>query len=305
MSQFPFASTIDKSRYIGRFAPSPSGHLHFGSMIAAVGSFLQARSQNGLWLVRMEDIDPPREMAGAADHILTTLEQHGLNWDGEVVYQSDRSDRYNTVLEWLKQNDLSYLCQCTRKQTHQNNPFPQVYQRTCRALALDKTGCAVRFKNDDPVTAFLDPLQGEVKAPAGPGFADDFIIHRKDGLFAYQLAVVVDDILQGVTEIVRGSDLLSTTLHQMTLYRAFGFQTIDYLHLPVAVTEPGKKLSKQNHAKPVNPQSCRQTLVDVLGFLALPVFDELALESVESILKWAQMHWDVKKLPKSAEKTCV
>jgi glutamyl-Q tRNA(Asp) synthetase len=169
-------------------------------------------------------------------------------------------------------------------------------------LSLEPTGCAIRFSNEQPVEQFEDLLQGIVTAPPGPGFADDFIIHRKDGLYAYQLAVVVDDILQGITQIVRGSDLLSTTLHQMTLYRAFGAPFVDYLHLPVAITEPGKKLSKQNHAKPVSHDNCRQTLVDVLDFLAMPVFSELALEPVENILGWAQNHWNVEKLPKIAEK---
>ncbi len=287
--------------YIGRFAPSPSGHLHFGSMIAALGSYLQAKANKGLWLVRMEDIDPPREMPGAAKHILQTLEQHGLEWDGEVVYQSAQSRHYDRAIDWLKHNNLAYLCQCTRKQTHQNNPYPQVYQRTCRSLGLNKSGCALRFRNDAPVMSFDDKLQGHVQAESGPGFADDFIIHRKDGLYAYQLAVVVDDITQGITEVVRGSDLLYTTLHQMTLYQAFGQPAIDYLHLPVAVTEPGKKLSKQNHAHPVSADKARHTLVDVMRFLALPVFDELALEPIPNILRWALQHWSLDALPQRQE----
>lgn len=262
---------------------------------------MQAKANKGLWLVRMEDIDPPREVAGAADDILKTLEMFGLHWDGYVVYQSQQSEQYLAVLNWLAQNELSYQCQCTRKQINQNSQTPGIYQRTCRELKLNQTNCSVRFKNDNPVLTFEDKLQGMVCANSYQGLADDFIIHRKDGLFAYQLAVVVDDILQGVTEVVRGSDLLSTTLHQMTLYRRFGHPFIDYLHLPVAVTEPGKKLSKQNHATPVDAANRQQTLVDVLSFLGINDAQTVVGESVENILAWAVGRWQVATLPKQPE----
>ncbi|NQZ10473.1 MAG: tRNA glutamyl-Q(34) synthetase GluQRS [Algicola sp.] len=293
--------------YKGRFAPSPSGKLHFGSLVAAVGSYLQAKANQGLWLVRIEDIDPPREVKGAADDILKTLEIYGLHWDQSVVYQSAQSDHYRATLDWLTENDLAYLCQCTRKQINQNSPRLGIYARTCRDLSLEpnQDNCSIRFKNDNPILQFEDPLQGVVSAatPTGSpsGFADDFIIHRKDGLFAYQLAVVVDDIMQGITEVVRGSDLLSTTLHQMTLYQAFGQPLINYLHLPVAVTEPGKKLSKQNHAKPVDLANRQQTLVDVLVFLGMDGAEIVKHESVEEILRWAVERWTVDELPKRLE----
>lgn len=301
MTHFPFIPATPGNGYVGRFAPSPSGHLHFGSMIAAFGSYLQARANNGLWLVRMEDIDPPREMSGAASHILNTLEQHGLHWDGEVVYQSDRSSQYRAVLDWLKQNEQVYLCRCSRKQINQNSQTPGIYARTCRDLGLNEANCALRFKNDQPQTRFVDKLQGTmVVEPLKQ--ADDFIIHRKDGLFAYQLAVVVDDLLQGITEVVRGSDLLTTTLHQMTLFNAFSHAPPTYLHLPVAVTEPGKKLSKQNHAKPVSHDNCRQTLVDVLQFLQFDTPQGLNSEPLQNIIDWAVANWRTDRLPRCAEK---
>jgi glutamyl-Q tRNA(Asp) synthetase len=293
------------SIYIGRFAPSPSGQLHFGSLVAAVGSYLQAKANDGLWLVRMEDIDPPREVKGAADDILKTLEVYGLHWNQSVVYQSAQSEHYRATLDWLSQNDQAYSCQCTRKQINQNSAHPGIYARTCRDLELNlkhkQDNCSIRFKNDNPVLEFEDQLQGVVSASTPTNFADDFIIHRKDGLFSYQLAVVVDDIMQGITEVVRGSDLLSTTLHQMTLYQAFGQPFINYLHLPVAVTELGKKLSKQNHARAVTADNAQQTLVDVLVFLGMDEADKVVGESVEEILRWAIERWTVDVLPKKRE----
>lgn len=290
--------TRPKQTVVGRFAPSPSGPLHFGSLIAAVGSYLHAKANHGLWLVRIEDIDPPREIKGASKEILNTLEDFGLCWDESVVYQSQRSDDYRAVLAWLQSTEQAYLCQCSRKQIQQNSRIAGIYQRTCRHLALSKAGCAVRFKNDHPCLQFNDPLQGPINPTLTP---DDFIIHRKDGLFAYQLAVVVDDILQGVTDIVRGSDLLSTTLHQMTLYHAFGQPTINYLHLPVAVSAPGKKLSKQNHASAVDRKNPATTLIKVFEFLGLqPPVDEIG-HNKEALLRWGIEQWSIDKLPKQSE----
>jgi glutamyl-Q tRNA(Asp) synthetase len=302
------STPADKQQYVGRFAPSPSGQLHFGSLVAAVGSYLQAKANQGIWLVRIEDIDPPREVPHAADDILKTLEIYGLHWDKPVLYQSQQSHYYQGVLDWLAQNDKSYGCQCSRKQMNLNAQIKGVYQRTCRDLQLNQPGCAIRLKNDNPVLQFSDALQGRVCVPVSASvaaFADDFIIHRKDGLFAYQLAVVVDDILQGVSEVVRGCDLLSTTLHQMTLYQTFGFKPVSYLHLPVAVTETGKKLSKQNHATAVSLQNPQQTLISVLQFLQLPITamvrEDLLSQRVDAILQWAILNWSVQLLPKQTE----
>ena len=302
---------IKSEQYVGRFAPSPSGPLHFGSLIAALGSYLQARANNGLWLVRIEDIDPPREVEGASDNILRTLELFGLHWDGQVMYQSSRAKQYNQVLAWLNNQALTYHCQCTRKQINQNAQFSGIYNQTCRQLNLDikspnGEGRAVRLKNANPTREFSDLLQGIVQSNMPENISDDFIIHRKDGLFAYQLAVVVDDIAQGITQIVRGSDLLTTSLNQITLFNALGYQQPSYLHLPVAVTEPGKKLSKQNHATPINnqsdePQQINSLLIKALNFLGLEPPKAILNQDKQQILTWAIEHWHINQIPKKSE----
>lgn len=306
-----FAPVVSTHQYIGRFAPSPSGPLHFGSLIAALGSYLQAKANKGLWLVRIEDIDPPREVKGASDNILKTLENFGLVWDGDVLFQSNRAEQYRQALTWLEQQDLTYHCQCTRKQINQNAQYPGVYSQTCRSLNLAIKGShgegrAVRLKNDNPTRDFNDLLQGCIQSYLPNNVSDDFIIHRKDGLFAYQLAVVVDDIAQGISQIVRGSDLLTTSLNQMTLYQTLGYQAPSYLHLPVAVTEPGKKLSKQNHAAPIYTDSSMKMdinnlLIKALAFLNLQVPQELHQQDRQHILDWAIANWQLNNLPKQVE----
>lgn len=199
--------------YIGRFAPSPSGPLHFGSLVAALGSYFQAKSQKGQWLVRMEDLDPPREMPGAADLILKTLETYQLHWDGEVIYQSHRHPAYQAQIErWLTEQQ-AYYCECTRKQIKALGGF---YNGHCRHSALDDNGeRAVRLVMNHPVESFEDIRHGTMSIPAELA-KEDFIIKRRDGLFAYNLAVVLDDIAQGVTEVVRGADLIEPTGRQIS-----------------------------------------------------------------------------------------
>lgn len=310
-AQFAPQAQTQTNQYIGRFAPSPSGPLHFGSLIAALGSYMQAKANKGLWLVRIEDIDPPREVKGASEHILRTLEKFGLHWDGDVLYQSNRAEQYRQVLTWLEQQDLTYHCQCTRKQINQNAQYPGIYYQTCRSLNLaikgpHGEGRAVRLKNDNPTRVFNDLLQGRVKSDLPDDVSDDFIIHRKDGLFAYQLAVVIDDIAQGITQVVRGSDLLTTSLNQITFYKTLGYQAPSYLHLPVAVTEPGKKLSKQNHATPIYTDSCtkmdiNRLLIKALEFLNLQVPPQLHQQDKQQILDWAIDNWQLEKLPHQRE----
>ncbi len=198
--------------------PSPSGPLHFGSLIAALGSFLQARAQQGRWLVRIEDIDPPREMAGAADLILKTLEAHGLGWDGEVMYQSRRHARYDEIIEQLYLAGDLYWCRCTRREIMASGGF---YNGHCRTLGLSAEGCAARLRQHHPVYDFEDGLQGHIAVPAALA-EEDFIVRRRDGLYAYNLAVVVDDMDCGITEIVRGADLLEPTVRQIALYQTLG-----------------------------------------------------------------------------------
>lgn len=203
------------THYIGRFAPSPSGELHFGSLIAALGSYLQARARHGRWLVRIEDIDPPREVPGAAETILRQLEHYGLHWDGDVLWQSQRHHAYREALAWLHEQGLSYYCTCTRARIQS---IGGIYDGHCRELHHGPDNAAVRIRQQHPVTQFTDLLRGIIHADEKLA-REDFIIHRRDGLFAYNLAVVVDDHFQGVSEIVRGADLIEPTVRQISLYQ--------------------------------------------------------------------------------------
>lgn len=279
--------------YIGRFAPSPSGDLHFGSLIAAVGSYLQARARQGQWRVRIEDIDPPREIPGAAARILQQLEHYGLHWDGDVLWQSQRHDAYRAALDWLQQNGLSYYCTCPRSRIQQ---LGGMYDGHCRGLHRSAQHAATRLKVDAPVSHFNDSLRGAVDADR-PLAAEDFIIHRRDGLFAYNLAVVVDDRFQGITEVVRGADLIEPTVRQITLYQQFAWPQPDYLHLPLVLNGDGNKLSKQNHALPLPEGDPRPALVNALHFLGQPVTEGWRDLSIDMLLQQAVHAWDLKLIP--------
>ncbi|MGK3113970.1 tRNA glutamyl-Q(34) synthetase GluQRS [Candidatus Pantoea formicae] len=281
------------SSCIGRFAPSPSGDLHFGSLIAALGSYLSARAQQGRWLVRIEDIDPPREVAGAATRILTQLEQYGLEWDGEVLWQSQRHDAYREALEWLQQHRQSYFCTCPRSRIHQLGGF---YDGHCRALHLPADNAALRLRQHAPVFGFDDRLRGYLAADTQLA-QEDFIIHRRDGLFAYNLAVVVDDHDQGVTEIVRGADLIEPTVRQIALYQQFGWSVPDYLHLPLAINPDGNKLSKQNHAPALPAGDARPLLVQALRFLGQPIIEGWQDASLTALLQHAVEQWSIHLIP--------
>ena len=283
------------NQYVGRFAPSPSGPLHFGSLIAALGSYLQAKSQQGKWIVRIEDLDPPREMLGAANDILRTLEAFGFMWDGDIMYQSLRHDAYHAQIDaWLAQGN-AYYCQCSRKDIKQTGGF---YPGTCRTLNQRHSNGAVRLQVDTPITHFDDLLHGHIELPFALA-REDFIIRRRDGLFAYNLAVVLDDIEQGITEVVRGADLIKPTGHQINLYRQLKHPEVSYLHLPLAITDNGNKLSKQNHAPAIDKHNPRPALMAALRFLGFSPPTELVTESVEQILQWGITHWQLKQLPKT------
>ncbi|MGL9720087.1 tRNA glutamyl-Q(34) synthetase GluQRS [Symbiopectobacterium sp.] len=283
----------DTHRYTGRFAPSPSGDLHFGSLIAALGSYLQARAHGGRWLVRIEDIDPPREVAGAASRILSQLEHYGLLWDGPVLYQSQRQARYLEVLATLKAHHQCYYCDCTRQRIHS---LGGQYDGHCRTRQLGPTHAALRLLQDNPVLHFHDRLHGEVYAD--PALAqEDFIIHRRDGLFAYNLAVVVDDHDQGVTEIVRGADLIAPTVRQIAFYQQLGYPVPDYIHLPLALNAQGNKLSKQNHAPALPDGDPRPVLLSALRFLNQPVPDHWQDMALPLLLQWAVSHWSLTSIP--------
>ncbi|MEN4911738.1 tRNA glutamyl-Q(34) synthetase GluQRS [Erwinia amylovora] len=280
---------------VGRFAPSPSGDLHFGSLIAALGSYLQARAQHGVWRVRIEDIDPPREVPGAAARILQQLEEHGLEWDGEVLWQSQRHEAYRAALDHLHQQGLSYHCTCTRRRIQQCGGL---YDNRCRELHRGPEQAATRLKVDNPVLAFHDLLRGSIQA--NPNLArEDFIIHRRDGLFAYNLAVVVDDHFQGITEVVRGADLIEPTVRQIVLYQQFGWPAPRHLHLPLVLNPDGNKLSKQNHAPPLPAGDPRPSLVQALRFLGQTVNDDWRDITVATLLKLAISGWKQANIPRS------
>ncbi len=248
---------------VGRFAPSPTGPLHLGSLVAAVGSWLFARSAGGSWLVRMEDLDTPRVVPGAADGILRTLERYGLTWDGEVAFQSDRLPRYEAALESLRERGLVYPCACSRADLARAASAPDrgdaasrsVYPGTCRGgLPPGREARAFRFRVPPGVVAFEDLVLGPFSEDV-PALVGDFVVKRADGPYAYQLAVVVDDAAQGVTEVVRGADLLDSTARQIALQRALGLATPAYAHLPLVLSPDGTKLGKRDGALPLAQQS--------------------------------------------------
>ena len=278
---------MSDSEYIGRFAPSPSGELHFGSLIAALGSYLQARANQGTWLLRIEDIDPPREVPGAAETILRQLEHYGLQWDGEVLWQSQRHEAYRERLAWLKAQGLSYNCTCTRARIQS---VGGTYDGHCRELHLGPENAAVRLHQTQPVLQFEDRLRGTITTDERLA-REDFIIHRRDGLFAYNLAVVVDDHFQGVTEIVRGADLIEPTVRQISLYRHFGWQEPGYIHLPLALNSDGNKLSKQNHAPALSAGDPRPEIIRALQFLHQDSVNEWQDLTLEDLLKMAVANW--------------
>jgi glutamyl-Q tRNA(Asp) synthetase len=287
--------------YRGRFAPSPTGPLHFGSMVAAVGSFLQARQQGGQWLVRMEDLDPPREVPGAADDILRTLEAFGLHWDGAVMYQSHRGAQYAEALERLKAQGALYPCACSRREiadSSVNGVDGPVYPGTCRdGIAPGRSPRAWRVKVDGQQVEFNDAIQGRLSRNLAQDFGD-FIVQRADGFFAYQLAVVVDDAEQEITEIVRGADLIESTPRQIHLQRLLNFPTPYYLHLPVALNAQKEKLSKQTFAAPLDPARPLSALIQVMQFLGQEAPRELTEGSIEDFWRWAVANWDVRRVPR-------
>ncbi|MFT2089663.1 tRNA glutamyl-Q(34) synthetase GluQRS [Paraglaciecola sp. 2405UD69-4] len=280
------------SQYVGRFAPSPSGPLHFGSLVTALASYLQSKSQQGRWLLRIEDIDPPREIKGASQAILSCLEAHHLHWDDTVTYQSTRTHLYEEKLHWLMEQGFTYFCQCTRAQL---SSLPNGSLCPCPALSLDMTKSAVKFKHQALILEFDDNLLGlqTFKKEALPA---QFTLKRRDGLYAYQLAVVVDDIQQGITEVARGADLLDATIFQLALFNAFQAKPPVFVHFPVVVTPEGKKLSKQNHAKAIDVGSASKNLCDALAFLGMPAPDAYRLETPESIVTWATKHWNLRQI---------
>ena len=288
-------------RYRGRFAPSPTGPLHFGSLVAAVGSFLEARTRGGDWLVRMEDPDPPRVVPGAAEEILRALEACGMHWDGPVVHQSTRAAAYHSALHHLRSRGMVYSCACSRREIADSaiagiEGF--VYTGTCRGgVPGGKRPRAQRVMTRGAVIAFEDALQGDVEHDLEKDVGD-FVLYRCDGVYAYQLAVVIDDAEQGITDVVRGSDLLDSTSRQIHLQRLLGLSTPRYAHLPVAVGETGEKLSKQTLAAPVDPDRPVPALAAALVFLGQRPPDDLARAPLADFWEWALRSWNLARVPR-------
>jgi glutamyl-Q tRNA(Asp) synthetase len=278
---------------VGRFAPSPTGDLHIGSLVTAVGSFLDARSQGGRWLVRIEDLDTPRVIPGCADRMLHTLEQFGLLWDGEVVYQSHRIELYHAALKQLKSQGLTFPCSCSRRDLTANEE--PGYPGTCRSGPTRHGMTSTRFRvNDAAVVLFEDGAQGTCRFELGA--RGDFVIQRRDGIVSYQLAVVVDDAEQLVTDVVRGADLLASTAWQVTLQRALRLPSPRYAHLPLVVAASHEKLAKSRRSVPIDAATANSQLTVALTLLNHPPPPELVRAAPRYLLDWAARNWHLDSL---------
>lgn len=273
--------------YRGRFAPTPSGPLHLGSLVAAVGSYLDAQAHDGQWLVRIEDVDKPRTVTGAADIILRQLEAHGLSWDGDVIFQSQRDTSYQSYIDSLSSSGCIYQCDCSRKAIRERGG---VYDSHCRNRQPRSAPYALRYINRSPVHQFNDRALGIQQGDAAT-CAEDFVVKRRDDLYAYQLAVVVDDIEQGITDIVRGSDLVLPSYWQLTLWQRIAKTQPRMMHLPLVTSSDGRKLSKQNHAPAINNAQASANLIAALGYLGIETLELSETLPVEAILAIAVQKW--------------
>ncbi len=284
-------------RYVGRFAPSPTGPLHLGSLTVAVASFLHARRARGEWLVRIENIDPPREVPGAADQLLRTLEAFDLTWDRTVLYQSARGEAYRAAVEGLLRTGRAFRCSCSRSRILADNDAAGLrYPGTCRDAPAHEGPTAVRVRVETGTETFFDDgLQGSVRTRLDLT-TGDYVVQRRDGLPAYHLAVVLDDAEQGITAVVRGIDLLDSTAAHLHLQSVLELPSPSYRHLPVIVNGSGQKLSKQTHAAAVSASECGPTACTVLRLLGLDVPQEAALERPAALWRWALERWQIDSL---------
>lgn len=282
--------------YVGRFAPSPTGPLHFGSLVAAVASFLQARANNGRWLLRVEDIDPPREQVGATASIIEALERYGFEWDGDTIFQSTSREAHEAALATLIESKMAYPCRCSRKDLAgaPRGLLGVIYPGSCRN-GCSQGEAAIRVRTNDVEIAFDDVLHGSI-AQRLESESGDFVVRRRDGLIAYHLAVVVDDEIQGVTEIVRGIDLLDSTPRQIWLQQLLEFRTPNYIHIPVITNSNGDKLSKLTGALGVPLDSVENTLHEALTALLQQPPPELAAGALSDIWTWASENWQLGNL---------
>lgn len=291
------------SSYRGRFAPSPTGPLHQGSLIAALASYLEARTQQGQWLLRMEDVDELRNVKGAADSILRSLEAYGFEWDEPVVYQTQRKEAYEAALHQLKQQSLVYPCSCSRKQLRaaalegklKSGPLGYIYPGTCRSQSFrpgHPHDYAIRIKTPQREICIEDALQDSYCQHLSDDLGD-FVIRRRDGLFAYQLAVVVDDAWQNISHVVRGADLLDSTPRQVYLQQCLGYAPLHYAHLPIMRNAQGDKLSKQTGAEGIGHSASVPRLVDALRFLDQQPPVELQRATLHDFWQWALDNWQL------------
>ncbi|HSR02040.1 MAG TPA: tRNA glutamyl-Q(34) synthetase GluQRS [Methylophilaceae bacterium] len=281
--------------YIGRFAPSPTGPLHFGSLVTAVASYLDARSKQGKWLLRMEDLDKQREVKGAASNIFSTLKTYGFYWDDAVIYQSQRKDIYERALAKLKVMQHIYPCTCTRKEiadsSEQTGIEGVIYPKTCLHQTIKANHpVAWRIKTPDKSILFKDVIQGHIEQNLSKQIGD-FVLKRADGQFAYQLAVVVDDAEQGITNVVRGADLLNSTTRQIYIQKLLGYTQPTYMHIPIVKNKLGQKLSKQTLAAPIDIGESSRTLWQALAFLNQNPPQSLKHKTIDQLWKWAIPNW--------------
>lgn len=281
--------------YIGRFAPSPTGPLHFGSLLTAVASYCDAKANHGKWLVRIENTDIPRIYPNSETHILSCIDAFEFEPDAEIIFQKDRLAIYEQVLDQLKQQYAIYACQCTRKMLGSNH----IYAGTCRDLNLDFAEQAIRLKVDDLLICFEDRLQGRQCSNLKDDLGD-FVLKRRDGIISYQLAVVVDDYLQGITHVVRGADLLDNTARQIWLGSILNYPSLSYMHLPLAMNDQGQKLSKQNLAQALDVSKASELLQQTLLALGQP---NVELNKPRIMLQQAVQQWDVNLIPKGIHLT--
>ena len=281
--------------YVGRFAPSPTGPLHLGSLTTAVASFLHTRQAGGEWLVRIEDVDPPREPPGAAADILRTLEAFGLHWDREVLFQSTRLDAYRAAVGDLLAREAAFLCSCSRKDIEDKSGGARRYPGTCRLRRRHSGATAVRVRVEPKRVRFRDGLQGPIEASVA-ATEGDYLIFRRDGLPAYHLAVVLDDAFQGVDTVVRGADLLATTAVHLDLQERLGIGPPRYFHVPIVVDGSGRKLSKQTGAAPVGTRYSAAIAAQVLGILGLDPPRALAGAGAAELWSFAIEHWRIAEL---------
>lgn len=286
---------------IGRFAPSPTGPLHFGSLVTAVGSFCLARQGGGRWLLRIEDLDAPRVVPGAAEEMLRTLEALGLEWDGQVLWQSRRGEWYEAALQGLREKGFVFSCACSRREIFASAPHPgeegPVYPGTCRqALPPGRGPRALRLRVPDETICFTDGVFGKIEQHLATAVGD-FVLHRADGAYAYQLAAVVDDADSGVTQVVRGEDLLGSTPRQIYLHACLGTPVPRYVHLPLVLTPAGEKVGKRHGAGAATDQ---ESVWRALCFLGQAVPEELRPASAREILAWGVDHFDIGRVPQRA-----